>query len=521
MGKIRNVLFIMADQLRADHLGCYGHPYLRTPNLDALAARGVRFTRAFVNSGVCGPSRMSYYTGRYPSSHGTTWNRVPLSVGEVTLGEYLAGAGHKLALAGKTHVIPDKDGMARLAIDGGSELGELLARGGFVELDRYDGHHEPGEESGYPAFLRRHGYDSADPWTDYVIAGIDEQGQVVSGWHMRNTHLPSRVQEAHSETAYMTDQALDFMRRRGDQPWVLHLSYVKPHWPYMAPAPYHRLYTPDQCLPVSRNVRELQQAHPALQAYRQHEESQSFAMDECVRRVRPAYQGLIHQLDDHLGRLFDDMEGAGRMDDTLIVFTADHGDFLGDHWLGEKELFYDTVQRVPFIVMDPSREADATRGQALHDMVESVDVVPTVLQALDLPVPAHRIEGRALQTLLHGRGEASWRDCVFSELDYSFRQARLLLGKTPQNARAWSVRTDRWRYVYWLDEPEQLYDLQADPGEFQDLGRSAAHEAVRVQLRRGLLDWAARRKRRTTLSDEAVAQATNAHKRAGAFFGQG
>ncbi|ARP96793.1 sulfatase-like hydrolase/transferase [Bordetella genomosp. 13] len=520
MGKIRNVLFIMADQLRADHLGCYGHPYLRTPSLDALAARGARFTRAFVNSGVCGPSRMSYYTGRYPSSHGTTWNRVPLSVGEVTLGEYLANGGRKLALAGKSHVIPDKAGMARLDIDGASELGALLARGGFVELDRYDGHHEPGEESGYPAFLRRHGYDSADPWTDYVIAGIDEQGQVVSGWHMRNTRLPSRVHEAHSETAYMTDQALDFMRRRGEEPWVLHLSYVKPHWPYMAPDPYHRMYTPQQCLPVARDAQELTHAHPALRAYRQHEESQSFATDECVRTVRPAYQGLIHQLDDHLGRLFDYMEGAGRMDDTLIVFTADHGDFLGDHWLGEKELFYDTVQRVPFIVMDPGREADATRGQALDDMVESVDLVPTVLQALDMPVPTHRIEGRALQTLLHGRGGQAWRDCVFSELDYSFRQARLLLGKTPQDARAWSVRTDRWRYVYWLGLPEQLYDLHADPGEFHDLGTSAAHEATRAELRGRLLDWAARRKRRTTLSDEAVAQATNAHKRAGVYFGQ-
>ncbi|MFP5412718.1 MAG: sulfatase-like hydrolase/transferase, partial [Gammaproteobacteria bacterium] len=107
---MRNVLFIMCDQLRWDHLSCYGHPYLRTPNLDALAARGVRFDRAFVNSGVCGPSRMSYYTGRYPGSHGATWNRVPLPIGEVTLGEYLRGAGRKLALAGKTHVMIDRVG---------------------------------------------------------------------------------------------------------------------------------------------------------------------------------------------------------------------------------------------------------------------------------------------------------------------------------------------------------------------------------------------------------------------------
>jgi len=518
---VQNVLFIMADQLRADHLSCYGHPYLETPSLDALAARGVRFTRAFVNSGVCGPSRMSYYTGRYPSRHGTTWNRVPLSLHEITLGEYLAQAGRALALAGKTHVIPDHDGLARLAIDGGSELGTLLSRGGFIEVDRYDGHHEPGAESGYPAFLRRHGYDSPDPWTDYVIAGVDASGQVVSGWNMRNVHLPARVAEPHSETAYMTDQALAFMRQRGSQPWVLHLSYVKPHWPYMAPDPYHRRYNADQCLPVHRTLEERQNAHPVLAAYRQHEESVSFSSEACVRTVRPAYQGLIRQLDDHLGRLFDYMEGAGLMHNTLIVFTADHGDFLGDHWLGEKELFYDTVQRVPFIVMDPSRQAQTTRGQVLADMVESVDLVPTVLRALGICEPTHRLEGRALQTLLHGRDAATpWRDCVFSELDYSFRHARLLLNKTPQNARAWSVRTDRWRYVYWLDEPEQLYDLHADPGEFQDLGRSSAHAQVRADMRERLLEWMLRGKTRTCMSDAAVAAGTNAHKRAGVFFGQ-
>src|SRR5690606_3345620 len=136
-----NILFIMADQLRWDHLGCAGHPYLKTPNIDALAARGVRFANAFVNSGVCGPSRMSYYTGRYPVSHGATWNRVPLSVGEVTLGEMLRGRERDLVLIGKSHVIPDRAGMERLAIDGGSELGVLLARGSLREADRCDGPH--------------------------------------------------------------------------------------------------------------------------------------------------------------------------------------------------------------------------------------------------------------------------------------------------------------------------------------------------------------------------------------------
>jgi len=514
-----NVLFIMADQLRWDHLSCSGHPYLQTPNLDALARRGVRFANAFVNSGVCGPSRMSYYTGRYPISHGATWNRVPLSVGEVTLGEYLKGHGRTLALAGKTHVMPDQEGLARLAIDGRSELGTFLERGGFVEIDRYDGHHTPGEESGYPAFLRDHGYDGRDPWSEHVIAAVDADGRLVSGWHMRNVHLPARVKEEHSETAYMTDQAIRFMREQGSRPWVLHLSYVKPHWPYMAPAPYHAMYSADQCLPVVRSREELADAHPVVAAYRQQEECVSFQRDDCIRTVRPAYQGLVKQLDDHLGRLFDAMERQGLTRDTLVIFTADHGDFLGDHWLGEKELFYDTVQRVPFIVADPRPAADATRGRVDERFVEGVDVVPTVLDWLGVPGASHRIEGRSLLSLLEG-GTPPWRDFAYSELDYSFRQARLLRGKTPQQARAYSLRTDCWRYVYWLDEPEQLFDLHADPQEMQDLGRAASHEAVRAGLRDRLLDFLARRKHRTTVSDTYVEQRTNQYKKAGVFFGQ-
>ena len=514
-----NVLFIMADQLRWDHLSCAGHPYLTTPNLDALAQRGVRFANAFVNSGVCGPSRMSFYTGRYPISHGATWNRVPLSVGEITLGEYLKNAGRTLALAGKTHVMPDQAGMSRLAIDGGSELATFLERGGFVEIDRYDGHHTPGHESGYPAFLRAQGYDGDDPWSEHVIAGIDAQGERRSGWHMRNVHLAARVKEPHSETAYMTDQAIRFVREQGSRPWVLHLSYVKPHWPYMAPSPYHAMYTPDQCLPVVRSHAERLDAHPVVAAYRQQEECVAFQRDDCIRTVRPAYQGLIKQLDDHLGRLFEQLDALGRLSDTLIIFTADHGDFLGDHWLGEKELFYDTVQKVPFIVVDPRREADTTRGSVDELFVEGVDLVPTVLDWLGVPGASQRIEGRSLLPLLEG-ATPPWRDFVYSELDYSFREARLLRGKTPQQARAFSIRTARWRYVYWLDEPEQLFDLAADPDQLQDLGRDPGHAAVRATLREQRLDFLARRKHRSTVSDEYVEQRTNRHKQAGVFFGQ-
>src|SRR5690606_35546325 len=139
--------------------------------------------------------------------------------------------------------------------------------------------------------------------------------------------------------------------------------------------------------------------------------------------------GLIRQIDDELGRLFEYMDRRGLFSNTLVVFTSDHGDFLGDHWLGEKELFHDTVQRVPFIVCDPDPAAEATRGMRCDAFVEGVDLVPTVLDVLGLDIPAHRIEGASILPWLRDPAIASRKDAVFSELDYSFKAARRRLGR--------------------------------------------------------------------------------------------
>ena len=516
----KNVLFIMCDQLRWDHLGCAGHPFLKTPNLDALAARGVRFSQAYVQSGICGPSRMSTYTGRYVASHGATHNRVPLGVGEVTLGWHLREAGRKLVLAGKTHVLPDAHGMKRLLLDGQDELAVLLREGWFTLVDRHDGHHAE-TQSAYAHWLRAQGYDSPDPWTDHVIAVENAKGEVLNGWKMRNAHLPARVREEHSETAYTTDQALRFITGQGESPWVLHLSYVKPHWPYVAPAPYHAMYTPEQCLPVSRHPAERGPGtHPALREFQAEEVAQSFQRDECITTVRPAYQGLISQIDAHLGRVWALLEETGRWADTMVIFTSDHGDYLGDHWLGEKELFHDCIQRVPFMLYDPAPEADATRGTVDARFVEAIDVVPTVLDALGLPEQPHLLEGRSLLPLTRGTATA-WRDHVVSELDWTFRAARRRLGLPSGQHRAFMIRDARWKYIHWTSGLRpQLYDLATDREEFFDLGEDPALEPVRVAMREKLLEWATNLKCRTTLTWAEAEFRTDRHKAAGVFYGE-
>jgi hypothetical protein len=270
------------------------------------------------------------------------------------------------------------------------------------------------------------------------------------GRRLRNAHLASRVAERHSETAYMTDLALDWIRAQGAAPWVLHLSYVKPHWPYVAPAPFHKMFRKKDVGPIVRGPQDGTAAeHPVVRAYREHDECVSFAREEVARHVRPAYLGLIAQLDYHLGRVLDALDAAGRLSDTLIIFASDHGEFAGDRGLGEKELLYDEIIRVPLIVCDPDPRADASRGMVERRFAECIDVVPTIVDALDAPPAPHRVEGWSLLPLTRGEAQSEWRDAAFAELDYGFRHARRVLRRGVRECRAFMVRTELWKYVHW------------------------------------------------------------------------
>lgn len=522
MTVIRNILFIMADQLRADYLSCAGHPTLKTPNIDGLARRGVLFDRAYCQAPVCGPSRMSFYTGRYMTSHGATYNNVPLRATELTLGDYLRPLGHRVALVGKTHMKADEAGLNRLGIDPRSSLGVLVSQCGFEPYERDDGLHPDqlvDPDLAYNRWLRAKGYDSPNPWHDFANAAQGADGEILSGWYLRHARLPARIREEDSETPYMTDRAIDFIREQGGQPWCLHLSYIKPHWPYIAPAPYHDMYTAADLLPPRRSEAERNNPHPVVAAFMQHEESVNFSLDEVRETVIPTYMGLVKQLDDHLGRLFAFLESEGRMDDTLIVLTSDHGDYLGDHWLGEKELFHEESVRIPMILYHPGREADATRGSIDSALVEAIDLAPTFLEAAGGVAQPHRLEGLSLLPRLTGTPTPDWRDAVFSECDYAFRPARRTLGLPPDRARAWMLRDDRWKYIAYDGFRPQLFDLQQDPHEYADLGLSTAHAGIRAQLEARLTDWLRHRRIRTTMSDAEVEARTGSAKGRGILFG--
>ncbi|MBR9879955.1 MAG: sulfatase-like hydrolase/transferase [Gammaproteobacteria bacterium] len=519
-----NLLFIMADQLRADYLGCNGHPTIRTPNIDALARQGVNFTRAYCQAPVCGPSRMSFYTGRYASSHGASYNNVPLRVDEHTLGDYLRPLDYRVALIGKTHMRRDDEGMRRLGLDPQSSRGVLISECGFEPYERDDGLH-PDQSADpdlpYNVYLRRNGYAGDNPWHDAANSAEGEDGEPLSGWYMRHCHLPARVKEEHSETAYTTDRAMAFIAEASDQPWCLHLSYIKPHWPYMAPAPYHALYSPEDMLPAVRAEHERQQPHPVLEAFMQHSESQAFARDEVRQGVVPTYMGLVTQLDDHIGRLMRFLDERGERDNTVIVLTSDHGDYLGDHWLGEKELFHEPSARIPMIVVDPRPQADGGRGQTCERLVEAIDLVPSFIDFAggDSRTFDHRLEGRSLAPLVQGQTPADWRHYAFSEADFAWRPARRSLALEPDQARAFMVTDGRWKYIHYAHHRPQLFDLAQDPQELDDLGTAEHLHEVREQLHRALGDWARQRRGRVTVSNQLVEERTGMAHQRGYLFG--
>ena len=511
MSKVRNVLFIMCDQLRWDYLACYGHPTIRTPNIDALAKKGVLFTNAYVQSASCGPSRMSYYTGRYVKSHRSFGNFVALPVDEWTLGDYLHPHGVRNAVVGKTHVeTPDAGVLARLGIDPDSHAGELLAEGGFEPYDRHDGVLSDPQDretltNKYTHYLKRLGYDSDNPWLDYANSAQGPDGEILSGWHMRYADLPARVTEGHSETAYTTDRAMAFIEEQQDRPWCLHLSYIKPHWPYVAPAPYHAMYTAADISPANKSESELADPHPVYASYLKHGASKTFDQEATREKVIPTYMGLITQVDDHLGRLFSFMEEQGRMEDTLIVFCSDHGDYLGDHHLGEKELWHDAAIKVPLIIFDPSPEADHNRGASCDELVEAIDLLPTFLDALAIPPDTDRLEGKSLLPLVRGRDAPMLREFIISEFDYSFRAAtRVELGRATKDCYIVTLRDKRWKVVFCAGFRPLLFDLQADPGELHDLGKDDRYRPLIEEYSRKATDWSNHRKTLTSVSDTFV-----------------
>ena len=306
---------------------------------------------------------------------------------------------------------------------------------------------------------------------------------------------PSPIHKDHSDTAWMTDAALRFIEGRGEEPWVLMLGLWRPHPPLVAPAPYHALYDPvdmPEAIPRSEKLHPIHdhmlgrvRAEDYLQGHAGLAKNLSQA---AIRNARAVYRGLMREIDDHLARLFNALKRKGRWNDTLIIFTSDHGEMLGDHGLFGKESTFDCTFHVPLIIRDPRPEVP--RGRQEKRFTEHVDLLPTILTALGHPIP-RQCDGRDLSALFCGGTVDDWRQNAFFEVDFRDLRggAHRSLGIDDDGVSAAILRGEHWKYVHMPNFPPQFFDLESDREERVNLAGHPRYQAPLHDAMAQMLDW--------------------------------
>lgn len=470
-----NLLLITADQWRGDLLGDSRFGAL-TPNLDALAREGTRFARHFCQVYPCGPSRASLYTGLYSHKHRSVANGMPLDARHPTLFGELRRAGYLPTLFGYTDTTLDPRGRAPLDPDTGSY--ENLCPGivaGTVLTER---------ATPWLAHLKRRGYrvDDPDAGREAIFA------QTPFG-------APAIFAAEDSETAFLTDRFLDWLGVAGEAPFCAHLSYIAPHPPFAAAAPWHGAVDPaDMPAPLRGATPEVESAQSPLIAALierigltgHHTALTGRAAEvapEVLAQMRAVYAGLAREVDHHLGRIVAALKQQGLWENTLVLFTADHGEQLGDHWLMGKTGYYDQSAHIPLIVKGflPGHLSGA--GGVVEEFTEAVDLMPTLLEAAGVPVPRN-CDGRSLLPLLAGETPPAWRDAVhwtfhFGDIAEGALEARM--GLPSRLCHLQVVRTKSMKYIHFPALPPVLFDLADDPGEMVNRAADPAARGLRLE----------------------------------------
>ncbi|WP_148301898.1 sulfatase-like hydrolase/transferase [Sneathiella glossodoripedis] len=360
-----NVLFITIDQWRYDWLGANGSDFVETPNLDRLAALGTVFQNHYTCSAPCGPSRATLHTGLYPSNHRAISNGSPLSVSFTNLAKEARKGGYEPTLFGYTDITADP--RQKHPNDPDLKTYEGVLDGYFVGA-RLNEASKP-----WLADLMSKGYDVRQ--AGYEIYNPDPDFTLPADRHI--TYAPARFSAADSETAWLTNRAIDFVNSQFGDPFFCHVSYLRPHPPFIATPEYHDMYDPAHMPePIDfGDPTSLEGKHPLLGFALGHIEQSTFFMTgdglardldlQAVRQIRATYSALVSEVDANVGRLLDALEQRGQLDNTLIVVTADHGEQLGDHHLFGKLGFYDQSFHIPLIIKHLLRRG-RSRAWSLH-----------------------------------------------------------------------------------------------------------------------------------------------------------
>ena len=466
-----NVLFIMADQLRADCLGANGNRMIRTPNIDRLAAASANFTSTFVQAPVCVPSRISFFTGRYPHSHKNRVNYTPCDRSEVFIQRLLQQAGYQTGSVGKLHFYPPTSEHAR--------------------------------STGFDKVLLDDGVPKSDPYSDYVKwrTGHDPNAKIPYNATTKNRapgQNPHRalIDYEFTQTAWVGAKSCEMLREfaASSKPFFLFASFFKPHSPHTVPAPFDSLYNDVEIpLPRPATLEYIHSLPKPVQAQILRGGGQ-YGMDRTLLQWgNRSYYGGISMVDREVGRILDALEKSGKSQNTIVILSSDHGDQLLEHGLNGKNVFFEESVHVPLLVRYPGR-IEPRRHAGL---IETVDVLPTVLDFCGAAIP-ESCQGRSFSALADSRrGAYQAREFVFAEnvipevitggaMEMPFAPGKGVGGILHPDGKM--IRTRRWKFNYYPGGLGELYDLENDPHEYRNLYADPAHQNTVRELKGRLLD---------------------------------
>jgi len=478
MGRRRNLLFLLADQQRYDTLSCYGNDVVQAPNLNRLAGESIVFGRAYVTQPVCTPARSSIMTGFYPHTTGCTGNDAPLRPDMQTIAEMVT-EGYARAYIGKWH------------------LGdEVIPQHGFdtwiSTMDRYH-HYSTRPEYGtirsdYHRYLVAHGYEPDS----------EHHGARIFG---RRT--AAAMPEEHTKARFVGREAAHFLREIGDRPFIAYANFFEPHPPFISP--FDELYRPED-IPVGPTFRRRPPDNAALcnreqaEAYLRasHLQEMDITTERGWRQVKARYYGLITLVDRAVGEILQALDETGLWENTIVVFTSDHGDMMGDHALFQKGPLYDGSTRVPLLLRLPGAGGNSRR---VVEPVSQIDLLPTMLELLELSVPAG-LHGRSWMPALEGTGHLGDRDVIVeSQVGGSHKVSSWLRFEEPlpntDRERAvglWRsiISPDRFKLNLHPSDQCELYDLGSDPYEVVNLFAEPEHQPRIRDMAARLRSWQAR-----------------------------
>lgn len=486
--KSRNVLFITIDQLRADVLKGPLAALVDTPNLDRLMREGVSFDKHFTVTVPCGPSRASMLTGLYAMNHRSIRNGTPLADHHATIASEARKSGYEPLLFGYTDTTPDPTHLH-------PEDPDLLDIEGVAKGFREIVEMRFEKSLAWRAHLVAQGYKMPPKGKGNMLPVYRPAAE--KGRPPRITD-PALYSKEDSDTAFLTNKTIEALTVRHEDSWFAHMTFIRPHPPFVAPAPYNTLINPSD-LPKPHVERP---DHPFFDAWFSQPSQKGVWWGfngDCAKmtkadtaKLRAVYMGLIAEVDFHIGRVLKWLEETKQLKNTLIVVTGDHGEMLGDKQMWGKESVFEPAYHIPLIIRDPDNRG--TAGRRVKAITESIDIAPTILEWIGrTPPPA--MDGHSLAPLMQkGANKVSnWRDAAFMEVDFSepHRATRFqsALGISKHECNAAILREDRWKYVHFNGGlPPMLFDLKADPHETKNLATDPAYTGEVARMAQKMLD---------------------------------